>query len=67
LQTGLFSREANANAHSEALRKAGFSATISRKQVNGIDHWAVTVPAGQDSKKTIQDLKNAGFDSFPIK
>jgi cell division septation protein DedD len=67
LQTGLFSREANANAHSEALRKAGFSATISRKQVNGVDHWAVTVPAGQDSKKTAQDLKNAGFDSFPIK
>jgi cell division septation protein DedD len=67
LQTGLFSREANANAHSEALRKAGFTATISRKQVNGIDHWAVTVPAGQDSKKTTQDLKNAGFDSFPVK
>jgi cell division septation protein DedD len=67
LQTGLFSREANANAHSEALRKAGFSATISRKQVNGVDHFAVTVPAGPDSKKTTQDLKNAGFDSFPIR
>jgi cell division septation protein DedD len=67
LQTGLFSKEANARAQIEALRKAGFTASVSRKLVNGAEHWAVTVPAGQDSKKTIADLKKAGFDSFPVK
>jgi cell division septation protein DedD len=67
LQTGLFSKEANARAQSEALQKAGFAALISRKLVNGMEHWAVTVPEGQDQRKTIADLKKAGFDSFPVK
>jgi cell division septation protein DedD len=67
LQTGLFSRETNARAQVEALRKAGFTAAVSRKLVNGAEHWAVTVPAGQNQSKTMQDLKKAGFDSFPVK
>jgi cell division septation protein DedD len=67
LQTGLFSKEANARAQSDALRGAGFTALISRKQVNGAEYWAVTVPAGQDQRKTTADLKKAGFDSFPVK
>ena len=67
LQTGLFSKEANARAQSEALRTAGFTAQITRKLVNGAEHWAVTVPAGQSQSKTIADLKKAGFDSFPVK
>jgi cell division septation protein DedD len=67
LQTGLFSKEANARAQSEALRKAGFTASISRKLVNGAEYWAVTVPEGQDQRKTTADLKKAGFDSFPVK
>jgi len=67
LQTGLFSKEANARAQSEALLKAGFIAIISSKLVNGVEHWAVTVPAGQDQRKTTADLKQAGFDSFPVK
>jgi cell division septation protein DedD len=67
LQTGLFSREANARAQAEALQKAGFAAFISRKLVNGAEHWVVTVPAGVDQRKTIADLKKAGFDSFPVK
>ena len=67
LQTGLFSREANARVQSEALREAGFNASISRKLVNGAEHWAVTVPAGLSQSKTIADLKKAGFDSFPVK
>jgi cell division septation protein DedD len=67
LQTGLFSKEANARTQIEALRKAGFAPSASRKLVNGAEHWAVTVPAGQDSKKTSADLKKAGFDSFPVK
>ena len=67
LQTGLFSKEANARAQSESLRKAGFTASIFRKLVNGAEYWAVTVPAGQDQRKTTADLKKAGFDSFPVK
>jgi cell division septation protein DedD len=67
LQTGAFSREANARAQAEALRKAGFTATVSRRLVNGAEDWVVRVPAGQNPNKTIQDLKKAGFDSFPVK
>ena len=67
LQTGVFGKEANARAQAEALRKAGFTAVVSRKQVNGAEHWAVTVQPGPDSNKTIQELKKAGFDSFPVK
>jgi len=67
LQTGVFSREANAITQLESLKKAGFNASITRKTVNGAIHWAVTVPAGKDSGKTAQDLKKAGFDSFPVK
>ena len=67
LQTGLFSKEANARSQAEALQKAGFSSFMSRKLVNGAEYWAVTVPAGQSQSKTIADLKKAGFDSFPVK
>jgi len=67
LQTGLFSREENARSQAESLRKAGFTATVSKKLVNGAERWTVTVPAGQNTNKTIQDLKKAGFDSFPVK
>ena len=67
LQTGVFSREANARAQADTLQKAGFSAAVSRRPVNGVDHWAVTVAAGQNVNQTIQDLKKAGFDSFPVK
>jgi cell division septation protein DedD len=67
LQTGLFSKETNAHAQSDALRKAGFTAAISRKQVNGTEYWAVTVPAGENTNKTIQELKKAGFESYPVK
>jgi len=67
LQTGAFGSESNARNQAEALRKAGFTATVSRKTVNGAERWTVTVPAGQNQNKTIQDLKKAGFDSFPVK
>jgi cell division septation protein DedD len=68
LQIGVYSSEANARNQVEALRKAGFSATISSKLVNGAELWAVTVPAGQNQSKTMQDLKRAGFaDAFPVK
>ncbi|MDR0494195.1 MAG: SPOR domain-containing protein [Treponema sp.] len=67
LQTGVFSKEANASAQSDALRKAGYTPSITRKLVNGAELWAVTVPPGQDVNKTIAELKKAGFESFPVK
>jgi hypothetical protein len=67
LQTGLFSSEAIAGVLSDRLKKAGFTSEIVRRQVNGNDYWAVTVPAGNDMNATIKKLKDSGFDSFPLK
>jgi hypothetical protein len=66
LQTGLFSREANAGAMAERLRNAGFSPSVGRRSVNGTGYWAVTVEPGQDMGQTILRLKDAGFESFPV-
>ena len=67
LQAGLFSTESNARSRAEQLQKAGFTAMISRKMVNYLEHWAVIVPAGQDPNKTALDLKRAGFDCFLVR
>jgi len=63
LQTGLFSREANADAQMASLRRAGFSPSLEQRG----EMWAVTVPAGADQARSIRELKDAGFDSFPIR
>ena len=66
LQTGLFLREENARTLAERLRRAGFQADIARRGVQGVEYWAVNVPAGNDTGGTIIRLKDAGFESFPI-
>jgi hypothetical protein len=66
LQTGLFSREENAQAAVARLAAKGFAATISQKLVNGVSYWAVSVAPGEDSNQTIMRLKDAGFESFPV-
>jgi hypothetical protein len=66
LQTGLFSREENARALTERLKRAGFQPDIVRREVKGAGYWAVIVPAGNDMGRTIIRLKDAGFESFPI-
>ncbi|GHV04769.1 hypothetical protein FACS189485_10760 [Spirochaetia bacterium] len=66
LQTGLFGREANAQAMADRLRASGFTPIISPRSVNGADYWAVSVPAGPDMGATILQLKNAGVESFPV-
>ena len=66
LQTGLFGVESNAVNQKEKLIKAGFSAAIICRTVNGTEYWAVTVPGGSNMNRTIEDLKKAGFDSFPL-
>ena len=65
LQTGVFSSEANARAQVNALHRAGFTAVISRRQANSTDQWVVTVNAGNNATRTAQELRNAGFESFP--
>jgi tetratricopeptide (TPR) repeat protein len=67
LQTGLFRQRANAVAQSEKLKKAGFSPSMEQRSVNGNEAWAVTVPAGRDVSRGIKDLREAGFDSFPVR
>jgi tetratricopeptide (TPR) repeat protein len=63
LQTGVFSRQANAQAQIDNLRKAGFSPTLEQRG----EMWAVIVPSGADANRTIRELKDAGFDSFPLR
>ena len=67
LQTGAFSRQANAEAQAEKLKGAGFSPTIEKRVVNGGEMWAVTVPAGANQTQTTNALRAAGFESFPVK
>jgi len=67
LQTGVFGREANAQAQAAKLRQAGFSPLIELRIVNGNEMWAVTVSAGTDQGRTISELREAGFESFPVK
>jgi len=62
LQTGLYGKEANAQAQIASLKKAGFPAALEQRGNN----WVVFVPT-TDQSRTIKELKSAGFDSFPIK
>ena len=67
LQTGLFSREENAKVMAERLKTAGFEAVITRRTTNdGGIYWMVTVPTGIDIHRTTVQLKDKGFDSFPV-
>jgi len=64
LQTGIFSQQTNAQYQAERLRQAGFNPVIEQR-VSSM--WAVTVPAGANENRTIQDLRAAGFESFPVR
>lgn len=66
LQTGIFGREANAQAQAASLRNAGFAPTIEQRTVNNAPMWAVTVPAGSDQSRTVSQLRSAGFDAFLV-
>ena len=67
LQTGIFSRETNAQAQAVKLRQAGFFPSIEQRIVNGNEMWAVTVSGGTDQGRAIRELREAGFESFPVK
>ncbi|GHU81903.1 hypothetical protein FACS189468_5350 [Spirochaetia bacterium] len=66
LQTGLFSREENAQVMAGRIREAGFGVTITRRTVNGTGYWVVGVPPGPDYSRMILLLKDAGFEAFPV-
>jgi tetratricopeptide (TPR) repeat protein len=67
LQTGVFSREANAAAQADRLRDAGFESAVSRRAAaDGSVFWAVTVPPGPDAERTISRLREKGFDSLRL-
>jgi len=63
LQTGKYSIEANADKQMDKLRLAGFTPFMEKRD----EYWFVMVPAGADQKQTIKELREAGFDSFPVK
>jgi hypothetical protein len=63
LQTGLYSQQANADKQMENLKKAGFSPLLESRN----EKWAVMVPAGADTNRTIAELRAAGFESFPVR
>lgn len=67
LQTGLFAREENAQALARRLGNSGFEPRIVRRTVSGGDYWAVHVSGGSNVNAMIKKLKDAGFDSFPVK
>jgi len=67
LQTGVFSRQANAQSQASSLQQAGFSPLVEQRIVNNNEMWAVIIIAGSDTNGMIRDLKNAGFDSFPLR
>jgi cell division septation protein DedD len=66
LQTGLYSREGNARVQAEKLKEKGFESIIKRRNVSGGEYWAVMVPSGGDINKKLMELKNSGFESFPV-
>jgi hypothetical protein len=47
----------------ENLKKAGFSPLLEIRN----EKWAVMVPAGADTNRTIAELRAAGFESFPVR
>ncbi|GHT98617.1 hypothetical protein FACS1894142_5180 [Spirochaetia bacterium] len=66
LQTGLYSKEENAQGMINRLKAAGFAAAVTQRTVNGTVYWVVYVPPGPDINQTIMQLKNAGIESFPV-
>ncbi|MHB9292958.1 hypothetical protein Holit_02075 [Hollandina sp. SP2] len=66
LQVGLFSKEANAQAMVAQLKAAGFDALVAPRTVRGTSYWIVTVLPGPDIQKTMVQLQEKGFESFPV-
>jgi cell division septation protein DedD len=71
LQLGYFSVEENAESLKDELSSKGFAATVEerlRSDKSGPEakRWIVTVDSGADIAKTIQKLKDAGYEAYTI-
>jgi hypothetical protein len=66
LQTGLFSRRANAEAQAAELKAAGFDALLRERKTASAAYWVVLVRSLANMNETIMKLKDAGFESFPV-
>jgi len=67
LQTGLFSRQNNAQTQAASLRQAGFSSSVEQRIVNNSEMWAVIVSSETEANAAIRALRDAGFEAFPIR
>jgi hypothetical protein len=72
LQIGYFSVEDNAQSLKDELSSKGFSPTIEERLRAAkageapVKRWVVTVDAGADMPKTMQRLKDAGYEAYVI-
>lgn len=71
LQLGYFSVEENAQALKDELSSKGFAAMVEerpRSDKSGPEakRWIVTVDPGADIAKTIQKLKDSGYEAYSI-
>ncbi len=66
LQLGLFNQQGNAQQMASRLQEKGFKAEIRKRMVNGAEYWAVTVVGGANYNQKLMELKNAGFEAFPV-
>jgi hypothetical protein len=64
LQLGLYRNRRNAEAFVSQLRNEGFEASIVTQSRNGQDYFVVTMT---DTGDTLDRLRAAGFDAFPMK
>ena len=68
LQIGLFAREANAEAAAERLRHAGFEPIIMRRNVYNAEQWAAGINTQSiNVNNALRQLRDAGFDAFPVR
>ncbi|AEJ19284.1 SPOR domain-containing protein [Gracilinema caldarium] len=66
LQVGLFSQQNNAQQMADRLQKKGFTATIGKRTLKDTSYWVVTIPGGTHYNDTLMQLKDAGFEAFPL-
>jgi hypothetical protein len=50
----------------DRLKKAGFTPAVSRRTVNGVSYFAVSVNVSGDVNAAILRLKDSGFEAFPV-
>lgn len=66
LQVGLFKAEKNAQVLVSRLASKGFKASSSTRTVGGVSYWVVTVVPQRSVQESMMQLKDAGFESFPL-